>query len=226
MNFFKLRISLLLLLGVILLYLILLFLKVSGYVSTPIFLIDLDERVMETMSLWRTSELIKIFMGATFLGAAKFVVALAAVLTVCLSLWKRSHFIVPFWIVLVGTEACVFLGKISLMRTRPDIAVYLETSASFPSGHAAISLALYGFLAYLLTLRFKKIVHKILLYSLAIILILAVGFSRLYLGVHYLSDVIAGYALGILWLIVGMIVVKFIMLQRKKIPPSSEKYLI
>lgn len=225
MNSFKLRTRLITLLSIILIYVILLFLKWNGYIAAPIFLKDLDMRMVELMSANRTPELVTFFMGVTFLGAAKFVLALSVVLTVCSVVWKRSWFILPLWLMLAGTEACVFLGKVLLLRPRPDVAVYLETSAAFPSGHSAVAMALYGFLAFLLTLRFKKMIPKILLYSLAVILILSVGFSRLYLGVHYLSDVMAGYILGALWLSVGIAVTKFILSRRKKSPPSLEKYL-
>lgn len=226
MNAFKFRTWLITLLSIILLYLILLFLRVNGYFPTPTISTALDANLIELMSAWRSPEWIKIFMGVTLLGEAKFVVALAGILSICLGLWKKSLFILPIWIVLAGTEICVLLGKMSLMRERPSIAVYLEPSASFPSGHAAIAVALYGLLGYLLGRRFKKTIYRALIGFLAAILILAIGFSRLYLGVHYFSDVIVGFMLGALWLTMGIVVTEFILSRKRKIPPSSEKYLI
>ena len=70
---------------------------------------------------------------------------------------------------------------------------------SFPSGHAMMSLVVYGILAYGLVLRFR---HQQTLIALAsIILIAAIGFSRLYIGVHWPTDVLGGYAAGLVWLI-------------------------
>lgn len=225
MNLFKFRIWLIVLSGGVLLYVFLLFLRIGGHFPTPIFSTALDARMIDLMLAWRSPEWIKIFTGITLLGEVKFVVGLASILTVCLGLWKRFRLIWPLWIVLAGTEACVFLGKLSLLRERPDIAVLTESSASFPSGHAAIALAFYGLLAYLLARRYKKIFLKIIIWILTALVILAVGFSRLYLGVHFISDVAIGYALGLLWLAMGITTVKFILSRKKKTLPNTEKYL-
>jgi membrane-associated phospholipid phosphatase len=85
-----------------------------------------------------------------------------------------------------------------IARTRPEdsLGVTDVITYSFPSGHAAGALVFYGFLAYLLVRDFRsKLDHRLTL-CVAGILILAVGLSRIYLGVHYLSDVVGGYALG------------------------------
>lgn len=70
---------------------------------------------------------------------------------------------------------------------------------SFPSGHAMASIAVYGFLAYILAKQFPQWRGRI--FTLTVVLIVAIGFSRLYLGVHWPTDVVAGYAIGLAWLI-------------------------
>lgn len=93
------------------------------------------------------------------------------------------------------------LLKLVFNRERPSIEhLVVETSYSFPSGHAVTSIMLYGTLIALLPLLIqnKKLVYP--LQGLLGLLILAIGVSRIYLGVHFPSDIIGGYALGLAWL--------------------------
>jgi len=114
------------------------------------------------------------------------------------------------WIVLAGWLAAFAGGglldvvlKLVIRRPRPPgAAAFLQHfSWSFPSGHAMASLIGYGMLAYVLTLLW---IHRrsaqIAVVLGAALLIIVIGFSRLYLGVHYFSDVVGGYAAGVLWL--------------------------
>src|SRR5256885_1697148 len=114
------------------------------------------------------------------------------------------------WIVLAGW-ATAFAGaslidhwlKLTIHRPRPVYAAALlhNPSWSFPSGHAMGSLVGYGMLAYVLMLlaRGKRDTQRWIA-AAAAVLIVAIGISRLYLGVHYFSDVVGGYAAGLLWL--------------------------
>ncbi len=114
------------------------------------------------------------------------------------------------WIVLAGWAAAL-LGsglldgalKFAIRRPRPELAANFlsKLSWSFPSGHSMASLVTYGMLAYLVVLALKGRQRLQITAALsAIVLILAIGFSRLYLGVHYFSDVIGGFTAGALWL--------------------------
>ena len=92
--------------------------------------------------------------------------------------------------------------KLGFRRERPFFPDPLatESSFSFPSGHALISLAVYGSIALVLARRLPRRGDRMLLYAATGLLVLAIGFSRLYLGVHFLSDVLAGFAAGAAWL--------------------------
>ncbi len=99
--------------------------------------------------------------------------------------------------------------KYIIQRPRPIGYRLIEVSGySFPSGHSMVSAAFYGFLIYLI---YKKIKNKYLKYSLIIILLLlitCIGLSRIYLGVHYASDVLAGFLFSICYLIIFTSIIK------------------
>ena len=96
------------------------------------------------------------------------------------------------------------ITKFLFQRSRPLESNWLvsEIGYSFPSGHSSVSMAFYGFLIYLVCMNFKNKKLKYFLTILLSLIILFVGISRVYLGVHYLSDVLAGFLFSIVYLIV------------------------
>jgi undecaprenyl-diphosphatase len=107
-------------------------------------------------------------------------------------------------IAVTGSEAFAYLGKLVFHRPRPEMAVYAEHSFSFPSGHATIAVAFYGFVGYLLMRFSQSWSRKVNIFFATILIIIAIGFSRVYLGVHYISDVWSGYLVGAMWLIIAV----------------------
>lgn len=105
--------------------------------------------------------------------------------------------------------------KLLFARARPALwpPLIQDTSYGFPSGHAMGSLVLYGYLSAVLTYHFPTQARWIR--AIAVMLVLLIGLSRLYLGVHYPTDIAAGYAVGGLWLLVCLRALK---LQRWKSP--------
>ncbi|HEY2390501.1 MAG TPA: phosphatase PAP2 family protein [Candidatus Angelobacter sp.] len=118
--------------------------------------------------------------------------------------WKRA----AVWLVvaMVGSLALDTALKYAYHRVRP-VAFFgmAPHSYSFPSGHALCSFCFYGVLAGLLSARTKALSWRILIWVVAVILVVAIGLSRIYLGVHYPSDVIAGYLAAAVW--VGTVIV-------------------
>lgn len=98
--------------------------------------------------------------------------------------------------------------KLFFAKSRPQLWTRLipETSFSFPSGHALGAFVLYGFLAYLLATYYPKFSQFI--YSIAVVIIAVIGLSRMYLGVHWPTDIIAGYGIGFLWLMLCIVMLK------------------
>jgi undecaprenyl-diphosphatase len=104
-----------------------------------------------------------------------------------------------------GSGALILALKYLVHRARPDVfyQAYIEGPFySFPSAHAGLAMALYGYFAYLLMQRFPNHARRFFIASMWILIAL-VGFSRLYLGVHYLSDVAAGFVIGAFFVWIG-----------------------
>lgn len=95
-----------------------------------------------------------------------------------------------------------FILKIIYMRVRPESALIQEAGFSLPSFHAMCSLAFYGLLIYFMKKYIKNIKIRYIFTILFSILILLIGFSRIYLNVHYMSDVIIGYLFGLLFMLI------------------------
>jgi undecaprenyl-diphosphatase len=102
----------------------------------------------------------------------------------------------------MGAFALGPLLKIAVERPRPDVAerVVLVNSWSYPSGHSLNSLSVIGLLTVLAVLERPGRVRRVLLTVLGLVLVLVVGFSRVYLGVHWPSDVLGGWLIGVVWL--------------------------
>ena len=127
---------------------------------------------------------------------------------------KDKSFNRYFTINLISVFASNFIVKSIIRRDRPiDINLIIENGFSFPSGHSMVSFAFYSFLIYYL---YHTELKKPLKYSLMALLgfiILLIGLSRIYLGVHYASDVIGGFLLAFIYLV---IYIKFIYKREKK----------
>lgn len=157
----------------------------------------------------RNPSLLKVFDLVTYLGNTAVVAGIGGLIAI--SLWfskTRRSYAIGLAAILAGAAVTGYVMKILVARARPGglIPTAIETSFSFPSGHALASAALYGFIAFLLCKLYPE--KKTVVVMTAIATVLIVGFSRLYLGVHFPSDVIAGYLLGGLWLLVGIEVTK------------------
>ena len=131
------------------------------------------------------------------------------ILTILLMVFIKNNNIRKYICVNLIVSTILNFGiKNIVRRTRPKgFRIIEESGYSFPSGHSMVSMAFYGLLIYLI---YKKVDNKYLkncLIFLLSIIILLIGLSRIYLGVHYTSDVLAGFLLGISYLIVFVSVI-------------------
>lgn len=143
-------------------------------------------------------------MAVTLLGAFEFMVVFVPLEGIFLWL-RRRRLLAAVWLVAGAGAGLLNLAlKRFYDRPRPpfkDPWVY-ETNQSFPSGHSTGSLVVYGMLAYLLLLALPGRRTRGAVVAGTALLVLAVGFSRVYLGAHYFSDVVGGYCVGAAWLTV------------------------
>jgi undecaprenyl-diphosphatase len=109
---------------------------------------------------------------------------------------------------MAGATVLNFLLKLNFQRARPAafFATALPDSFSFPSGHALLSSCFYGILAYWISTRCANVFIQTAVWIAALLLVAAIGLSRVYLGVHYPSDVVAGYAVGTFWVVLVVMV--------------------
>ncbi len=111
-------------------------------------------------------------------------------------------------ILLVDVLIANLLLKMLFSRERPvDIGIIEEIGFAFPSGHTMISTAFYGYIVYLLSKKIDKKYHTFL-YSGLVVVLLLIGMSRIYLGVHYFTDVLAAYIFGLLYLLLFIFLVE------------------
>lgn len=107
--------------------------------------------------------------------------------------------------------------KFILQRPRPiEFKIINETGYSFPSGHSMISMAFYGYIIYLIYNNIKNKYLKTALISILSLLIVMIGISRIYLGVHYTSDVCAGFLVSISYLIIYINFANRIIMNKEK----------
>lgn len=136
----------------------------------------------------------------TQLGGAIFLIGLSITLAIVI---KNKKIGILIWVNIAISTLLNQILKFIIQRPRPtEFRIIDESGYSFPSGHSMISATFYGFLIYLI---YKNVKNKYLKYSLItmlVILILLIGTSRIYLGVHYTSDVLAGFLIAISYLII------------------------
>lgn len=176
---------------------------------------QLDILTLNFMEQIRTHFLTLFFRAVTLMGEWSFVLGVLVLISLFFIIKKRFRYDLVLWPITIGGLGTAFVLKEIFHRSRPVGALVAETSSSFPSAHSVIAIAFYSFIFYLLAGNTQRRFSKFL-FILAIFLIpVFLGFSRLYLGVHYLSDVLAGYAIGDVWFLIGVYGLKFI--NRKKL---------
>lgn len=156
----------------------------------------LDQSVLEALYAVRDLNTSYVLIGITELGSVATIIGLTAIAVLVLMLARKFSYATGLAISVALSGIGIFLAKGLIERARPDefYQAYVETWYSFPSAHAALATALYGFLTILFWRMFPR--FRIAIGCAGILLIGAISFSRLYLGVHFLSDVVVGILLG------------------------------
>ncbi|HYF70307.1 MAG TPA: phosphatase PAP2 family protein [Ohtaekwangia sp.] len=179
-----------------------------------------DSAITNVVTGWRNNGLTVFFVFVTHLGDTLGYAVMITLIALSLFLKHRnSKFIVQtVFVLILATASNVVIKKI-IHRERPSLEHLVTVNTlSYPSGHAMSAMAFYGFLIYL-TLRYRSPRwQKFVLCLLMMMLILSIGVSRIYLGVHYPSDVAAGFLGGLLWVtfcVIGFNVIELLRERRR-----------
>lgn len=161
----------------------------------------LDERVVRWFAAHRSPRLDDIMMEATTLGDGVVLIMIVAVASVFLWLTKHRWSVYILLVGMIGGKLLNTLLKASFDRTRPSAVEWIDqvSSPSFPSGHAMGAFITYGTVAYLVARLEPTRRLRYATWFITCAIIVVIGVSRMYLGVHYPSDVIAGFAAGLAW---------------------------
>lgn len=161
-----------------------------------------DLRVINLLQIFRAPTFNEVMLFVTYLGQWQVVIAGLAVLSLLLLLMRRRHALFVLLMSVGLGEIFVWLAEQMLRRPRPPLQGALAPARgfSFPSGHSFIAVSFYGLLTYFLLRFVRGKLRKTVVLVAGTAIILAIGFSRIYLGVHWPSDVLASYAAGAAWL--------------------------
>ncbi|VEF48140.1 phosphoesterase PA-phosphatase-like protein [Bacillus freudenreichii] len=161
-----------------------------------------DQSIIHLIQGLESPLLTNIMKFFTFIGSFPIVMLIFVLVSfVLLYIVKHRFKLLLFGIVLLGTPIINELLKLSFHRVRPNLHRLIDIGGySFPSGHAMNAFAVYGILIYLLWNNVPGRIGRIVLIITGSFFIVMIGTSRIYLGVHYPSDVIAGYFASCCWL--------------------------
>jgi len=164
-----------------------------------------DATVNASLAAHRTPGLLALFLWLTALGANPAALAVCVTTTAMLWVARLAALIVPLWVAFLGGQATSWSVKLLVGRTRPEfLDIATASSPSFPSGHSMSAITVYGFLAFVVA-RYGPQGWISVAAPLALaVLVLLIGFSRIFLSLHFASDVAGGFLAGGFWLLVAI----------------------
>ena len=181
------------------------------------YMTNIDATISEYVVSFRTSTLTNYFTFITNVGDRYgYVVVFVLINSVFYIIFKSWRYVIELAIVLLVAASSNILLKQVINRARP-ISEHLVTveTLSYPSGHAMTAMAFYGFLIYLFYNFKLNIFAKFGIITVLILLILSIGVSRIYLGVHFPSDVAGGFIAGFIWVILCVLILNVIRIFRE-----------
>jgi membrane-associated phospholipid phosphatase len=191
--------------------LLLLALIVFIYAARMVFVVersDLDETIFNAVAPHTSTGMTRFMSFITFLGKHTLLIPLNIVLIAFFLYKKHKWFAIRITTLSLSSVSLSFSLKAFFQRERPDLQLIGNVGGySFPSGHALISAVFYGLFVYIIWHEVKHKALRIFLVITLILLILLISFSRIYLRVHYPSDVIAGLCVGFIWLVISIRVI-------------------
>ena len=177
----------------------------------------LDLKIFDLVKAHTNEKNTRIMSFFTYFGTHNFFIpANLSLIFYFLFVKKRSWFSIRIASIALSSLGLMFLLKYLFKRKRPLYPLQESKGLSFPSGHAIMSTTFYGLLIYIISQTIKDKPLKWSLIISLIIFIQLIGFSHVYLRLHYASDVAVGYITGLLWLMISLEVLKRIENYNKK----------
>jgi undecaprenyl-diphosphatase len=178
------------------------FLLVAGLLSEAGVFSPLDLAIRKQIADQQTPFLTSCFLAITKFGSTVYLFVLGSVVALVLIWLKKWNVLGLFLLTMLGESILSngFKYAFAMPRPEPLVNYIIEDSKSFPSGHALASTTFYGFLALLILRRMRPDAFRIVVVIAAIMLISLISFSRIYIGVHRPSDVLAGIIAAAMWL--------------------------
>lgn len=167
-----------------------------------------DNVIREWFYSIRSPWLTEVAKAVTFMGNTKTIIAICILLLIIPSVTRKIG--IPIAAVAIAGSAINKMFKHIIMRPRPDVSLHLieQGGWSFPSGHSISSLLMYGFLAWLI-IRYCKNQRIVNIATVVLTLLwIGVGLSRIYLGVHYPTDVLGGWTLGMVIMMIAITIIE------------------
>ena len=182
---------------------------------------EIDFKVFDFLRDFVSDTTTSIMNFFTFFGGQYFLIPANLILILWAFFIKKDKwFGIRTCAVSISSLILMFALKQFFQRPRPLSPLLREAKGlSFPSGHAFMSFAFFGLLIYVINKNVKVKWLKYLLIILSLIMILMIGTSRVYLRVHYASDVLAGYSMGLMWLVISLWVIHIIENHKASLPP-------
>ena len=164
--------------------------------------VQFDSTIITFVQGFENSALTAVMKFFTFIGDTNSVIVLSILVIIFLYVvLKHRVELILFIVAIIGSAVLNQLLKYSFQRARPELHRLIEIdSYSFPSGHAMNAFTVYTIISFLLWRHIPSRAGRILLIIISALMIFTIGISRIYLGVHYPSDIIAGYFASACWL--------------------------
>ncbi|MFJ7636846.1 phosphatase PAP2 family protein [Peribacillus sp. NPDC097206] len=180
-------------------------------------LIEFDKVLINFIQVPFSEQFISFVTTLTFFGSVTWIVVLIGIFALILALYRRKQ--LALYLIITSAMGGVFNWglKYLFQRERPDIAPLLSVSGySFPSGHSMASVIVYGSIAVVCLRIVKSKYMNGIIWFLAFLASLVIGWSRIYLGVHYPSDVVAGFVAGAAWLTISAWLLRYLEYKGRK----------
>ncbi len=186
------------------------FVEVVDAALTETELYRLDRQIQVLMSSILSPEVVERLVFITDLGGTKGTVIGVLLVGIPLLLTRRWWSLFGLLFTTAGGGLVLWGLKLFFQRARPTESFIEVGGYAFPSGHAFAAMAFFGYLIYLAFRHFRHEITRIAVMLFSMIMILLIGSSRVFLNVHWLTDVVGGYVAGFIWLVTSILIVRHV----------------